>query len=343
MPQFLPFYYLCHINPQKIMELLSYFYHPDHLGSSSWITDNTGRPIQHLHYLPFGEDWVDQRNSTWNAPYTFSGKEKDVETGYGYFGARYYDSGLSIWLSVDPMSDKYSNMSPYNYCANNPVILVDPDGLSWVNRTVDGNVETYYDRDVKSQADIDKKYGENSGVTYLKDGTKVGNGQYTVYNDHKNNRDGVMKDSKGNVVKNDRNIIYGNGFTLFAGVTNESVNAETLHKNLLGSSYVGGNNPKTYGKQDSYEYLPKNTSEYPAMKHDIAYNNAEAKGAADAFFNVSDAVIKADSQFIREQFQIANNPQIPRADRNRARAYAIGFRVFLYNKLSNKNRTLPTH
>ena len=105
-----------------------YFYHPDHLGSSSWITDNTGRPIQHLHYLPFGEDWVDQRNSNWNAPYTFSGKEKDVETGYGYFGARYYDSGLSIWLSVDPMSDKYPSMSPYNYCANNPVILVDPDG-----------------------------------------------------------------------------------------------------------------------------------------------------------------------------------------------------------------------
>jgi RHS repeat-associated protein len=110
-----------------------YFYHPDHIGSSSWITDGTGQAIQHLHYLPFGEDWVDQRNSSWNAPYTFSGKEKDVETGYGYFGARYYDSGLSIWLSVDPMSDKYPSMSPYNYCANNPVILVDPDGreIDW--------------------------------------------------------------------------------------------------------------------------------------------------------------------------------------------------------------------
>ncbi len=69
-----------------------------------------------------------QRNTSWNAPYTFSGKEKDSETGYGYFGARYYDSGLSIWLSIDPMSDKYPSMSPYNYCANNPVILVDPDG-----------------------------------------------------------------------------------------------------------------------------------------------------------------------------------------------------------------------
>jgi RHS repeat-associated protein len=110
------------------MELLRYFYHPDHLGSSSWITDRSGQAIQHLHYLPFGEDWVDQRNTTWNTPYTFSGKEKDVETGYSYFGARYYDSGLSIWLSVDPMSDIYPSMSPYNYCANNPVILVDPDG-----------------------------------------------------------------------------------------------------------------------------------------------------------------------------------------------------------------------
>ncbi len=98
----------------------AYIYNPTLYGS--------GNAIQHLHYLPFGEDWVDQRNSSWNAPYTFSGKEKDAETGYGYFGARYYDSGLSFWLSVDPMSDKYPNMSPYNYCANNPVILVDPDG-----------------------------------------------------------------------------------------------------------------------------------------------------------------------------------------------------------------------
>ena len=57
-----------------------------------------------------------------------SGKEKDSETGYHYFGARYYNSDLSLWLSVDPMSDKYPNLSPYNYCAWNPMKLVDPDG-----------------------------------------------------------------------------------------------------------------------------------------------------------------------------------------------------------------------
>jgi len=44
------------------------------------------------------------------------------------FSARYYNSDLSIWLSVDPLSDKYPNLSPYTYCANNPVRLVDPDG-----------------------------------------------------------------------------------------------------------------------------------------------------------------------------------------------------------------------
>ncbi len=45
--------------------------------------------------------------------------------------ARYYESSLSIWLSVDPLSDKYPSLSPYVYCANNPVILVDPDGRSF--------------------------------------------------------------------------------------------------------------------------------------------------------------------------------------------------------------------
>ena len=106
----------------------SYFYHPDHLGSASWITDSAGRPVQHLQYLPWGESFVDQRSSGWNAMYTFSAKEKDAETGYSYFGARYYSSDLSIWLSVDPMASKYPSLSPYVYCANNPIKLVDPNG-----------------------------------------------------------------------------------------------------------------------------------------------------------------------------------------------------------------------
>ncbi|MBQ6070992.1 MAG: matrixin family metalloprotease [Bacteroidales bacterium] len=60
--------------------------------------------------------------------FTFSAKEKDSETGLSYFGARYYSSDLSIWLSVDPQASKYPSLSPYSYCANNPIKLVDSDG-----------------------------------------------------------------------------------------------------------------------------------------------------------------------------------------------------------------------
>ena len=72
------------------------------------------------------------KNRTQNTrfyPSSFTGKEKDEETGYGYFVARYMDYDLTgMWLSVDPLADKYPGISPYAYCAWNPVKLVDPDG-----------------------------------------------------------------------------------------------------------------------------------------------------------------------------------------------------------------------
>jgi RHS repeat-associated protein len=109
-----------------------YFYHGDHLGSSSWITDGAGDVNQYLAYMPFGEQFIDQRGSTGHdIRFKFTGKERDSKTGYTYFGARYYDSWLSVWLSVDPLSDKYPSMSPFMYTAGNPVMLVDPDGR-WV-------------------------------------------------------------------------------------------------------------------------------------------------------------------------------------------------------------------
>ncbi len=66
---------------------------------------------------------------TVHSSHTFSAKERDTETGLSYFGSRYYSSDLSIWLSVDPMSDKYPSTSPYAYCRNSPIILVDPNGM----------------------------------------------------------------------------------------------------------------------------------------------------------------------------------------------------------------------
>ena len=61
-------------------------------------------------------------------PYLFNGKELDSETGLYYYGARYYDPKVSLWLNVDPLAEKYPNISPYTYVANNPINAIDPDG-----------------------------------------------------------------------------------------------------------------------------------------------------------------------------------------------------------------------
>lgn len=106
-----------------------YFFHPDHVGSTSYLTNFNGKLRQHVEYLPFGEILLDEhRTNDPLQPYLFTGKELDMETGLYYFGARYYDPELSIWMSVDPMAEKYPGWSPYNYTLLNPMKLVDPDG-----------------------------------------------------------------------------------------------------------------------------------------------------------------------------------------------------------------------
>ena len=109
-------------------EKLQFYYHPDHLGSSSYITNLDGEVVQHIEYVPFGEVFIEERNSIWNTPYLFNAKEFDEETGLYYYGARYYDPRLSLWISTDALKEKTPNVSPYIYTDNNPIIYIDPDG-----------------------------------------------------------------------------------------------------------------------------------------------------------------------------------------------------------------------
>jgi len=124
------------ISSNPVTTASSYFYHSDHLGSSSLITDPSGAIVQHLEYVPFGDTFIDERRSasSWTTPYLFSGKERDEETGLLYVSHRYQDGRLGIWISVDPLAEKYPNVSSYVYCADNPVNIIDPDGrvlLPW--------------------------------------------------------------------------------------------------------------------------------------------------------------------------------------------------------------------
>jgi len=141
-------------------------YHSDHLGSASFVTDREGAVCQHIQYLPFGELFVSQRNCELDSRYKFTAKELDNETSYTYFGARYYDSDLSVWLSVDPMSDERSWVSPYAYCQNNPIILVDPRGMldDWYRDDETG--ATFWHEGSESYIERDGVRYRNIGATH---------------------------------------------------------------------------------------------------------------------------------------------------------------------------------
>ena len=112
-----------------------YYYSTDHLGSSRLVLDSNGQIAERLMFLPTGEVFKDEQNSSYyHSDFLFCGKELDAETGNYYYGARYYAPRIGIWLSPDPMQLKYPHVSSYAYCMGNPVKLIDPlgkDVLIW--------------------------------------------------------------------------------------------------------------------------------------------------------------------------------------------------------------------
>ena len=135
--------------PNDDYEKMQFYYHPDHLGSSSYITNLDGEVSQHIEYVPFGEVFIEERNNTWNTPYLFNAKEFDEETGMYYYGARYYEPKLSLWLSVDPLEEKYPSLSTYCYAYNNPIQYIDVKGekpKDWIRKGIASTITNAAER-----------------------------------------------------------------------------------------------------------------------------------------------------------------------------------------------------
>ena len=118
----------------------TFFYHSDHLGSTSYITDKDGNITQYDAYLSYGELLVDEHSSSEEIPYKFNGKELDEETGLYYYGARYMQPVASVWYGVDQLTEEYASVSGYTYCLGNPIKLVDTDG----KKVYQGKIQVIY-------------------------------------------------------------------------------------------------------------------------------------------------------------------------------------------------------
>jgi RHS repeat-associated protein len=185
------------------------FHLRDHLGNTRVVLmeEDTGTlaTLQQNHYYPFG--MLNPSLSTTNTlgalkdnRYLYNGKEfnDDFDLNWYDYGARFYDAQIGRWHSIDPLAEDFAGISPYVYVANNPIILIDPDGRSWRPTNSDGNPNGYewvpedesYDDDgnlldgLYHQAifftenytfdeNSDYNMGSATAVVYLADGTKV--------------------------------------------------------------------------------------------------------------------------------------------------------------------------
>ncbi len=206
--------------PNDDYEKMQFYYHPDHLGSSSYITNLDGEVSQHIEYVPFGEVFIEERNNTWNTPYLFNAKEFDEETGMYYYGARYYDPRLSLWMSVDRFAEKYPATSGYNYAINNPVRYIDINGDSirvssenreLFNKTLKDVFGEFSSKFSYTQSDMLVFSGENKGmgkaqrkvfkrlkkVMYSKTITNIQYGKDTQITDRYGNKSSSKAESGG--------------------------------------------------------------------------------------------------------------------------------------------------
>jgi RHS repeat-associated protein len=105
-----------------------FYFHANHLGSGSLITDNQGLTYQTLAFAPYGESLVNIRNGNYDEPYKFTGYERDQESGLDYAHARYYNSDLGVFPTTDAMWYLSPDKTSYHYCENDPINRIDPDG-----------------------------------------------------------------------------------------------------------------------------------------------------------------------------------------------------------------------
>ena len=106
-----------------------HYYLQDHLGNNRAVIKQDGTIEQVNHYYPFGGLFGESTDGDVQR-FKYNGKELERMHGLDWYdyGARHLDAALGRWSTIDPMAEKYYNLSPYNYCGNNPIKFVDPDG-----------------------------------------------------------------------------------------------------------------------------------------------------------------------------------------------------------------------
>ena len=161
-----------------------HYYLQDHQGNNRVIVDQTGQKKEVNHYYPFGGTFASADGNV--QAYKYNGKELDTKKGLNWYdyGARQYDAALGRFTAVDPLTEKYYEMSPYTYCGNNPIKYIDPTGMFYTGYTVNekGHIKivsdeggNYYDV-LYNESSYSVKTVKNYDTSGDKTGIKISKG-----------------------------------------------------------------------------------------------------------------------------------------------------------------------
>ena len=126
------------------------------------VLNNAGSVLERYDYYPYGEIINVSVASSGNTDYLYTGKESQN----ALFGINWYDSAArfqttdGIFTGIDPLAEKYYHISPYAYCAGNPVNMIDPTGMG-LFRDEDGNYMWLFDDDYEEET-----YKDDNGKTW---------------------------------------------------------------------------------------------------------------------------------------------------------------------------------
>jgi len=173
-----------------------YYYLKDHLGNNRVTINSSGTVVEKNHYYPSGTRFFSESTSNSSAlAYRYNGKEMEAMNGLNQmdYGARRRFSWAPIWTCLDPLAEKYYSISPYVYCAGNPVIFIDPDGRDL--RYAHGSTQAFK-RDVVNTIRYMNRKGTSGNIKEI-----MNNREKTVY---------IKKTSGGTNFDANTNTLYWN-------------------------------------------------------------------------------------------------------------------------------------
>ncbi|MBE2256598.1 MAG: hypothetical protein IAE65_10405, partial [Ignavibacteria bacterium] len=179
-------------------------YIKDHLGSIRVTIDDDNQVLSAQDYDPWGFMLHERTYNQENTTYKFTGKQRDNETEYDYFGARYYDSRIGRWTSIDPLYNLDLNYSPFAYVSNNPLYFIDPNGQFKYPTKYENEYSKNYSKFTQMLKNISIIENDNSlldaiskfsglSLNRIKDDFKWGNGPFIEFIDIPGDNLGMFK------------------------------------------------------------------------------------------------------------------------------------------------------